>query len=350
MKFKGIKLFFRKDNRWQARFKKDNKIYYVYDKNQMNCYKKLKEKIKQLDNKKEISSKITLKEWIYKWLEIYKINKNRESTLKTFYSSYKNHFEKTNLINLELNQIKNIDIQEFLNNIQTGKMKVRCYEYLKDIFSKALNNELIKNNPLDKIEKPKYEKQRLNKALTKEQQKIFVNACFKSKFGDIYQTILFQGLRKGEAIALKRNDIDFDNKTLRIDESYISQNQKDKDTKNKSSKRVMPLFKNTEQILLKYKNLDENKNIFKTNVKELHNEFKKILKNNNLPDITIHELRHTFITRCKEAGIIENVVQLWCGHTLGSKMTSQVYTHINNEYNNECIEKFNKFDTPFDTP
>lgn len=349
MQYKNIKIKKRTDGRWYARFKKENKIYYVYDRNQTNCYNKLKQKYKEVEKNLIVPTSITLKEWIKKWLELYKINKNRESTLKTFDYTYKNHFANSKLITKKLQDIKNYDIQEFLNNIVYPKIRLRSYEYLKDIFTKALNNELIKKSPMDNVEKPKYEKQKLNKALSIEEQKRFIIESKNSRLQDVYLVILYQGLRKGEALALKRNDIDFDNNKLIINESYTTHTTKDKDTKNKSSNRVMPLFEKTKKILLKYQDLKPEEELFKTNTHTLHTEFKKILINANLPDITIHELRHTFITRCKEAGIIENVVQLWCGHQLGSKMTSQVYTHINEDYNNTCIIKLNNFDTPFDT-
>ncbi|MDR2047070.1 MAG: hypothetical protein LBP79_04110 [Clostridiales bacterium] len=42
----------------------------------------------------------------------------------------------------------------------------------------------------------------------------------------------------------------------------------------------------------------------------------------------MHELRHTFITRCHEKQIDEILVQKWVGHTIGSTMTKGVYTHI----------------------
>lgn len=349
MEYKKIKIKQRTDGRWWARFTKDGKTYYVYDKKQITCYNKLKQKYKEVEKGLAINTNTTLNGWIEKWLETYKKNKNRESTLKTFDYTYKNHFKDNILLTKKISDIKNYDIQEFLNSIKFPKIKVRCYEYLKDIFNKALNNDLIKKDPMEHIEKPKYEKQKLNKALTIEEQMKFIKECKNSKLKNIYLIILFQGLRKGEALALKRNDIDFENNKLIINESYTNKTTIDRATKNKTSNRTMPLFGASKKILLEYKDLKPEEELFKTNTKTLHIEFKKILKQANLPDITIHELRHTFITRCKEAGIIENVVQLWCGHVLGSKMTSQVYTHINEDFNNTCIIKLNNLDTHFDT-
>jgi integrase len=67
----------------------------------------------------------------------------------------------------------------------------------------------------------------------------------------------------------------------------------------------------------------------------------KLLKQNGLPKRTIHELRHTFITRCHEKGIDEIIVQKWVGHAKGSRMTKAVYTHINDEMEQKSIELLN---------
>ena len=45
----------------------------------------------------------------------------------------------------------------------------------------------------------------------------------------------------------------------------------------------------------------------------LSKRLEKLCKDNGLPRITIHELRHTFITRCHERGVEELTTQSWCG-------------------------------------
>lgn len=73
----------------------------------------------------------------------------------------------------------------------------------------------------------------------------------------------------------------------------------------------------------------------------------KIIKeiNNNqniIRDISLHDLRHTFITNCKNKEIPEHIIQSWVGHTIGSQVTSKVYTHINQENTMKYLEKYNK--------
>ena len=46
----------------------------------------------------------------------------------------------------------------------------------------------------------------------------------------------------------------------------------------------------------------------------------------------LHELRHTFVTRCQECGVAREVVSVWAGHSADNTMTSTVYTHFSEEF------------------
>ena len=153
---------------------------------------------------------------------------------------------------------------------------------------------------------------------------------------------LLQGVRKGEMLALRPNDLDFERNTLRIDESYDEQNPDDLLTKNTDSNRVMPMFELTRKILLKYANAEPTKRIYERFTSaRLSKALRELQAKANLPKFTVHELRHTFITRCHERKIDEMIVQRWVGHQTGSRMTRAVYTHISNDAEREFIELLN---------
>ena len=59
----------------------------------------------------------------------------------------------------------------------------------------------------------------------------------------------------------------------------------------------------------------------------LDRHFKKLC-----PAHHLHELRHTFITRCQECGVPREVVSVWAGHSADSTMTSLVYTHFSDSF------------------
>ena len=73
----------------------------------------------------------------------------------------------------------------------------------------------------------------------------------------------------------------------------------------------------------------------KVNTTSLSAEFNKLCPNHQLKD-----LRHTFTTRARECGIDNELVAVWTGHSLGN-ITSSVYTHFSNEFQQEQAKKLN---------
>lgn len=75
----------------------------------------------------------------------------------------------------------------------------------------------------------------------------------------------------------------------------------------------------------------------------MQKEFRDILIEIGLnPKYTIHSLRHTFITNCQDSNIPEHIIQNWVGHTIGSNVTKQIYTHIQKDSNDINIITLNK--------
>jgi len=144
-------------------------------------------------------------------------------------------------------------------------------------------------------------------------------------------------------LALRPNDFNFEKDTLRIDESYSEAFPDDLQTKNLTSNRTMPMFSLTKQILMKYAHANPDERIYKKyKGYMLLKRFANLLEKLNLPKMTIHELRHTFISRCHEKKIDEIVVQKWVGHAIGSAMTKAVYTHVGKEAEQKYIELLNQ--------
>lgn len=99
----------------------------------------------------------------------------------------------------------------------------------------------------------------------------------------------------------------------------------------------MRIAGNPEKLLFKPKN---NKY---TNRADVNQELKRILKYNwGIKDITTHSLRHTYGTRCIEAGMQPVVLQRLMGHT-DIKTTLNIYTDVLNEFKKEEIEKVNEY-------
>ena len=326
MKYQNRKLKKRKDrNLWEYRFRKNGKEIKVYGKTQRECIKNYKIALQE----KTKTTEYTLKSWYDKFMELYKIGKVTDTTMNV------NNSDFSKIKNLHKRKLKDLDqfeIQNAINKIPYASIRLRVWTLLNELLEKAFINDLIKKNVMKLVEKPKY-KAKEKSALTKQEENLFVDKCKNNKWGDFYLVCLYQGVRKGECRALKVNDVDFENKTLKIDESLNVHTDRT-NTKNKQSNRIMPLFDKTAEILKKHiigKKRDDF--IFDIGINRIDKALRDILKDIKIRHITTHSLRHTFITRCQEAHIPLFVVQSWVGHERGSVVTTKIYTHLNDETN-----------------
>lgn len=324
MKYQGISILKRPHcNTWYARYRSGGKQFYVSARTQQECYNKLKLALKNknkqlllLENTQQ--TKLTFADWYQEWLETFKFNMS-DSTKRDYRSSYN---KLSDLYELDINQITNIDIIKVLNKIEKSRTKQKVYELLDMIFKKALLSEKIIKNPMLAVEKPKHVRKN-GDAFETEEEMQFIKNC-KNLNLDLFLVGLYQGLRHGELLAITDKDIDFEKRTLDINKS-LTQNGKFGPTKNDSD-RMQPIFNKTYEILLKYKNIKGR--IFKQSYKLADKLFKQALFSIPNQKYTIKTLRFTFITRCEEAGIPEHIIQSWVGHEIGSEVTKKTYTKV----------------------
>lgn len=338
LKYKGIKVHKNIiSNSYYARFRKNGKQHFVSAKTKKLCYERLKDKYIQVEKEEKFNNNsITFIDWYKKWLELYKQNKVKPATIEDYEKSLKyipSEIKETKLVLISIE-----DVLRVLNSIEKPRTRQKVFELMSMMFDKAEKHDILTKNVMLRIDKPKHEKQN-SQPLTKEQQEDFILACNNILHGDYFLVCLYQGLRKGEALAITREDIDFENKTLTINKS-INKNNRFDTTKNKQSNRIMPLFDKTIQLLLKYKNTPSEKRIFNFSPKIQRKALNKI--NEKLTfHIKTKDLRSTFITRCQENHIPEFIIQSWVGHKIGSKVTSSVYTKHNPEIDFKYINIFN---------
>lgn len=335
MKYHGITIHKNKNCKtWYTRFRKDGVQHYISAKTQQECLDKLKQHLELPPKQKRNIT--TFIQWYNKWFDLFKKGKVEKSTINDYEFCLRQIPDK--IKNKAIVKISSLEIINILDNINAERSKQKVYELLKAIFTKATAYKVIKSNIMDIIEKPKHEKEK-GIALSNQEQQSFINACNTNKYGDMFKIILYQGLRIGEMLAITGNDIDLVNKKLIINKA-INKDNKITHTKNKQSNRIMPLFNKTIEVIQKYQNI--NNRIFNISYTTTQRNLKAILKNANLSqNISIHDLRHTFITNCKNKNIPEHVIQALVGHEIGSNVTKQVYTHYNEKDNLSYIDKLN---------
>lgn len=314
----------------------------IYGATTKEVIKKLQEIKKEKTQTQKLIKKYTLLEWYNIFIELYKKHQVKDTTLKSFEYDFKKF---SCLHNKNIEDIKPIEIQNELNKIPYPSTQIRLHIFLNSIFEKAVLNEIIIKNPMKAVIKPKY-KAAQKCALTHNEEFEFIRCASQHKYGKYFLICLYQGLRKGEARALKVNDIDFNENTLRIDESLNTHTTRTT-TKNLQSMRTIPLFSKAKEILKELvKGKKQNELIFNIGQHRVDKAIAQICESANIKHISTHILRHTFITRCQELNIPTYIIQQWVGHEKGSVVTTKIYTHLNNETN---LQYAKVFDTNFDT-
>jgi len=318
MTIKDTSIRQRKSGLYELRYYENKKQISIYARslNQLRI-KYNKAKNKQIEYKKGIS----LAEWYDIWLEKYKKPLLKQSSLDVILGNFKNHIL-PKLGEKEINKITEDDIQKLLNNIKNKeRTKTLVYIQLNDCLNRAIPTH-IENNPCKNVIIKKYNGEK-GKALTRQQQNELVNYLERTnhKLKNIILFYLNTGTRLNEALSLKLEDIDFENKTVHI-----------KGTKTTKSNRTIPV---NENVL----NLIEQKEIpFDYQDRYIQKNFKDICNELKFENITIHSLRHTFVTRCIEKGIKLTTIQKWVGHS-SIKITSDIYGEIQTEFEREELDK-----------
>lgn len=369
----GVGLSQRKDGLYQARYTdKWGKRKTIYGKKIRELRKELAELIVENENFTSIKDEITLDKWFGKWMKIYKEKSIRPNTKREYTLIYNKNISPY-IGSRYINSLVKSDIQQLIdrasdNNYgyeRQNKIKI----ILRDILQRALEDNLIANNPVSGI-KLRADKKVKAKSLTLEEQNTFFDYCQNNFYDNLFNVAVNTGLRPGELFALQLSDIDLDkgyidiNKTL-VYQKYLTDERKEfhvEPPKTKQSYRKVPINSVCRTYLERQMKLKEvvsqkrpkqqNEYLFVTkfntplNSQIYSDSIRAVIKqinltrqfNNQFEIFSGHTFRHTFATRCFENGVDAKVVQSYLGHA-SLKMTMDLYTHVTDDKASADIEK-----------
>lgn len=250
----------------------------------------------------------------------------------------------------EIRLISAVDIERFLNKLRKEELAPRTVAHYRRVlnteFSFAETHDLIEVSPMRKVSAVKQPPHTVD-FLTPEQAQAFIKALDVAplKWRCLMMVLLNEGLRKGEAIALQWRDIDFQASTLTVERSaeYIPKKGVVIDTpKSKTSLRTLPVPERVIGLLKEWKveqersfsvklmptayvfSRDENPyvTLHPCSPTEWLRQFEK---NNNLPDMSPHDLRHTCGSLMLMSGASIKDTQSFLGHS-NAQTTLAFYT------------------------
>ena len=276
-----------------------------------------------------------------------------------------NKIRNSKIGDMKIQDITKDDIQEFLNSIKnlSDSYIKKIYEQFVQAYRRAEIKKYITYNPMCEVLKPKSNKQtKVVDALEINVQKSFTQYLNKvsienQPYKNIFLIQLYMGLRIGEVLALSKENIDLKNKVLYVKRTLTNDTEfaiiLGNKTKTYSGNRTIPIPEFLMLIFeeqLKYTNENLHNLIFTNNnsyirTSAINKELKRIFKDElktNYKDISTHCLRHTYGTRCIEAGMTAVVLQRLMGHK-DVTVTLNTYTSVFNKFKEDELEKVNTY-------
>lgn len=299
---------------------------------------------------------ILFTDYMKQWLE-----KTKLQVRLTTYSGYHDnvygviipYFEP---MKLKLREVTPKHIQDFYTK---QRQRVKCttvksyHANIHKAFKDARKLQLIDSNPMECVDPPKKEPYHGQTYTVEEAQKIL--ALVSDTIYEIPVTVmLFYGLRREEAIGLKWQNIDFDNDTFLIAHTVTEtsvdghlQVVKEDLTKNSSSYRSLPLVAPVKELLLgKKKSIQEYRKLFRKSYyrkdsdyvcvneigelmkpRTLSDNFKRIIRQNNIRNLRLYDCRHTAASLMLKNGVNMKQIQMILGHS-DYATTANIYSHL----------------------
>ncbi len=264
-------------------------------------------------------------DYFFSWINEVKKPILKENTFNGYLNLYNCHlkpyFEGMPLKNVTTKYVQ-VKINDLIlnKNFRTAK-KIKTL--LGDMFKFAVNNGDILNNPLANVIVPKYDENH-GEAITLEEEKQLVDFLIESrdKYVQAYVFLVYTGMRIGELASAK------------LEDGWVSLTSEKVRFGLKDKIRHVPVSPMLKKVL-PYIDVP-----LITSIKR-----EALIKHvkTYLPDRTTKDLRHTFITRCRECKIQREITSIWSGHISDNSMTTKVYTHLesNKELQLEEIALFN---------
>lgn len=252
--------------------------------------------------------------------------KNRKRSWHMDYTVLKNHVFPY-FANKFIHEITALDINNWLKDLQDkGLAASSCntvFSILKIVFSLMVQNEYLESdkNPCKKVQKLKTLPQRERYLSGQEVRNLLAYVNTHSSLKSNYiKLLLYTGARRNEILRAKWSDVDFEQNILTVPLS-------------KSGKtRYIPLSFEAMEVIKNLASKGQSIWLFpgktgKTPMSYPHTYWKNILKECNIEDFRLHDLRHSYASFMINSGCTLYEVQKVLGHS-DPKMT-QRYAHLN---------------------
>jgi integrase len=292
----------------------------------------------------------TVKQLVEHWIENVHKKKIRESTYIEYCKLIKKHII-PGLGHRKLQQLTIQHVDEFYTKKENERLSASTIRHMHAILRQALSyavkNNLVTRNVCDYVSLPRIKRHEIQ-PLTVEQANEFLAAAKGHRLEALFITAVLTGMREGELLALRWQDIHFEEKCLQVHRSvrfFPGRGPVEGEPKTASSRRKIVLSPFLVDVLKQHrvhqlearlqagKTWEDHDLVFCnscggfTSPATLFDTFQKLLRNAGLPHMRFHDLRHSAATFLLAKGVHIKVVQELLGHS-NILITLNIYSHV----------------------
>ena len=348
----------RKDGRWEGRYVvgHDPITGKMISRNVLGkTQAQVKEKLRTaIENSKRLdytqTGKYTVGQWMDEWFEAYAKVKVRPSSHQTYKGYIENHI-KPNIGDIPIEKLTSLQLQKFyrllltegrIPRIESEKqpkgLSAKTVRNINQVISSAMDmavrHKLILTNPTEGCELPKVEHREM-KTLPAEQLGAFLREAKESGVYELYYLDLATGLRRGELLGLKWEDVDLQNGIIHVRRQVarVDGEVKELPLKTKNSYRNISISQDAVAMLEEMEAHRSSDYVFPSSTggpispDSVNNMLHRVLKRAGLPSIRFHDLRHTFATLALQNGVDIKTVSGMLGH-FSAGFTLDTYAHV----------------------
>jgi integrase len=341
----------RSNGTWQAAISLPNgRRKYFYSKTREEARRKLVKAVHARDTGTFVDAhRITVGEFLDYWLaEVV-----RPNVRPWIYAGYEVHVRlhlKPGLGLLPLDKLTPMHVQQLLNQKIADGMKPRSVRYirgtLRTALSEAVKWELISRNSAALVRGPRVERFDI-RPFTPEEARVFLSAMKGDRLEALYSMALMMGLRQGEVLGLRWEDIDFETANLRVSKQLQRVDAKLQlvAPKTARSRRTLAMPASTVKNLRERRERQihekaeagedwietglvfTNANGKPVDASLVSKQFHQQLDRAGLAQRRFHDLRHSCATLLLVQGVAARVVMDVLGHSQIA-MTMDTYQHV----------------------
>ena len=294
----------------------------------------------------------TVTTWFRSWIDVYKVPKKLSpSSLKIYFWLYDTYIGPV-IGGLPLRSVRDVHLQRIMNSAEgaSHSTATKLRILLRALFKQARRSRMIVFDPSEALVLPATKKGE-RRSLTSEERSALLKTAETHWAGLYLLTILYAGLRPGEAAVLLWKDVDFRANEIHVYKAMNNDTGEIKDPKTAAGMRDIPMQSVLREKLLAAEG-DPFQHVFLSARgkpmsppvrKTAWSSFKKAMAA-NIPggyvsdDLTPYCLRHTFCTDLQRAGVPINVAKDLMGHS-DISITANIYTHRDQNLLHENIKR-----------